>query len=79
LVPGGFLEDTAEWVETFCVSRYFAQNPLAAVFRHHAQKVEVEVQFLQTLAHLYIKPQQNSSTKVRESHAAWKEVLDVFR
>jgi hypothetical protein len=64
LVPGGFFEGSAEWVETFCVSRHFAQHPLAAVFRHHTQKVEVEVQFVQTLPYLLhntVTEQFNSS------------------
>jgi hypothetical protein len=52
LVPGGFFEDAAEWVETLCVPRHFAQHPLSAVFRHHAQKLEVVVQLLQTLPYL---------------------------
>ena len=56
LVPGGFHEDAAEWVETICVSSHFAQHPLAAVFGHHTQKVKVEVQFLQTLPYLKHKP-----------------------
>jgi hypothetical protein len=81
LVPGGFLEDAAEWVETLCVSCHFAQHPLAAVFRHHAQKLEVEVQFLQTLPYLKHKTVRKEFYEVSiyflKSFFFWKRVVRI--